>query len=155
MLKRSLTLVMIAMLWLQPASVAATAYSLLTYTTQMTPPGHSKISVCVQSGIVDVARNYTQGVSKNFVLNSCSGASHTLPSGWIDVALSGYRSGAWCGDTIDYYSTVNTSAWQVWVYICSNPSGTQSFHTGGWTWIWNGSGYTGCGCQVLSPNQNY
>jgi hypothetical protein len=140
---------------LQPASVAASADSLLVYSAQWLPPGQStNTSVCVQSGIHDVAQNYAQIVIKNYVAGSCSGANRNVPSGYIGTQLYGYRDGSSCGSTAVYYSNVSTSAWQLWATMCSNPAGVQTFRTLGGGWYWNGSTYNQAGF-VFSPNQSY
>jgi hypothetical protein len=142
-----------------PASLLATAYSTLQWVTHGVAPGIGDTSVCDQSGMVDVARNYGQTVMKVFSGSpSCSTANRSLPSGWIGTRLSGYRSGSYCGTTGVLYSNVATSAWQVWSYICSNPSGTQSFYTRTWGYLWTGNGPDNGylpGGPVLSPTQNY
>lgn len=138
----------------RPVPVQATAYSLLTYVNHWIPPGFPDTSLCGQSGMVDTARNYNQVVSKNYVANSCSGGNRSLPSGYLGTQVAGYRDGAFCGISTAYYSTTNTSAWQLWITLCNNPAGTQVFYSRGWPYGWNGSSYV-TGLGVTSPSQNY
>lgn len=109
----------------------------------------------MQSAILDVARNYGQMVSKNYLgTSSCGGANRTLPSGYLGIGVEGYRNGALCGFSGIYYSNVATSAWQLWITLCSNPSGTQDFYTRAIGYGWSGSGYVQSS-GVYSPSQNY
>jgi hypothetical protein len=143
-------------LWIllaQPAAVLATAYSPMTYAYEWPIPGGGVASKCVQSGIVDVAQNYAQTVSRNYIPYSCSGASHTVPSGYLGTLVYGYRDGSFCGSSGIYYSNVATSAWQLWATECSNPAGSQTFKTLGFGYTWDGSGYSSF--SVWSPAQNY
>jgi hypothetical protein len=152
----ALTLLLLAAV---PGSVTATAYSTLRYQDLWKPPGQSTWrTVCVQAGMVDVARNYGQIVVFSNSAQNCTAPNYSVPSGWIGTHLDGWRSSGgvdtYCGDTGIYYSTSATSAWQLWSYLCSNPSGTQSFFGYAHGVFWNGSGYTYTG-NVLSPSQNY
>ena len=144
-------------LWIllaQPAAILASAYSAMNYGGQWFIPGGGQASKCGQSGIVDVARNYMQTVSRNYISGSCSGASHSVPSGYLGTSLYGYKDGSGCGYSGIYYSTVATSAWQLWITMCSNPSGTQTFYTLGYGWFYNTGGYDLIG-GFQSPSQNY
>ncbi len=144
-----------AILLSQPASVAASADSLMVYTGIWLPPGQgSNTSVCIQAGIHDVAQNYAQIAIRNYIANSCVGASRNVPSGYIGTQLYGIRDGSTCGVTAIYYSNVTTAAWQLWATMCSNPAGVQAFRTLGGGWYWTGSPYHQAGF-ISSPNQNY
>ena len=140
----------------QPAMVAASAWSLLTYWVAWPVPGASDFaSVCGQSGIVDVATNYMQTVIKHYASNSCAGSSYTVPSGWIGSKVNGYKDGTICGQSSIHYSTVNTSAWQLWQAACSNPPGVQTWKTHGYGYYLHaGSTYYQIG-PIISPNQPY
>ena len=154
-MRRLTALLGILVILAYPSLVAATAYGSLTYQTHWHPPGYADTALCVQPGIVDTARNYSQSVTKNYVgSGSCSGSNRALPSGWIRTQVAGFRSGALCGYSGWYYSNVQTSSWQIWIQMCSNPSGTQVFHTRGYGGGWYGDGYVG-GAGVTSPSQNY
>lgn len=153
MRRRAMALVIVGLVFAQPVSVAASAYSSVTNVFDLTPPGYGMTSLCGQAGIVDVASNYGQSISKNYVAGACSGASKTLPSGWLAVENWGYKDGAYCGTSGRSYSSVATAAWQLWISLCSNPAGTQSFNTRVWATAWVGNGYLGG--PVLSPSQNY
>jgi hypothetical protein len=145
----------ISMILAQPASVAATAYAPLTYSNKWWIPGQGVYaSVCMQPGIIDVAQNYSQIVIKNWISGSCSGANRNVASGFIGMQLQGLRDGSVCGTTSVYYSTVSTSAWQLWATMCSNPSGSQSFKTFGLGYYWNSLDYNTAGWWA-SPSQNY
>lgn len=155
-LRLGLSLLSVALLLAQPSSVWATAYSALNYTTLVNPPGYTATAVCDQEGIVDTATNYAQAVTKVYQgTGNCTGANQSLPSGWIGTYVSGYRDGAYCGSNGWSYSTVATSAWQVWVALCTNPAGTQTFHTVGAGKAWDSSGQYYGGVFHNSPSQNY
>lgn len=145
-------------LWIllsQPALVAATAYSPMNYGAKWSiPGGRGTASVCAQSGIIDVAQNYAQTVSRNWISGSCNGASKVVPSGYLGTDLWGYRDNSSCGYTGIYYSNVATAAWQLWATECSNPAGSQAFKTLGFGYYWNGSSYFFIG-GFYSPAQNY
>jgi hypothetical protein len=138
----------------QPAVVMASAYSAMNYGGKWFIPGGTTASKCGQSGIVDVAKNYMQTVSRNFITGSCAGGSHTVPSGFLGTSLYGYKDGSSCGGSGIYYSTVATSAWQLWITMCSNPAGTQAFKTLGYGWFYNSLDYDLIG-GFTSPIQNY
>ena len=152
----------IAALWIvfvllaNPMAVAATAYSNLRWVGSWIPPGYAASDLCDQSGIVDTARNYNQAVSLHHLTNNyiCNQSNITLPSGYLGTQVAGYRDGTLCGFSQVYYSTVATSAWQLWITLCSNPSGLQTFYSAGWPYGWNGTGYTSGG-STTSPSQNY
>jgi len=143
----------------RPAIVSATAYSLLYAIRGWYPPGYSHSMLCDQSGIVDTARNYNQAVSKYYtVAGYCGPTNITLPSGYLGTQVSGYRDdgsgGVYCGISSIYYSTVATSAWQLWITLCSNPSGLQAFYSVGYPYGFDGAGYVS-GRGTTSPRQSY
>jgi hypothetical protein len=152
--KLATTLIVVGVLLAHPAVVAATAYSSLVAKANWYPPGYGQSTLCDQSGIVDTARNYNQAVSKYYTNGTCGPTNITLPSGYLGTQVSGYRGGVFCGVSSIYYSTVATSAWQLWITLCSNPSGLQAFYSVGWPFGFNGSGYTSGG-GTTSPSQNY
>jgi hypothetical protein len=138
-----------------PGSVAASAYSVLTYTNTWKPPGQSSFrTVCVQSAILDVAQNHGQIVIFSNSGQSCTAPNYAVPSGWIGVQIEGWRSGSFCGSTGYHYSNVSTSAWRLWSHLCSNPLGSQTFRTHTKGTFWTGNGYTNTP-TIGSPNQNY
>jgi hypothetical protein len=138
----------------QPASVAATAYSALTYSFTWTPAGYPQTSLCQQAGEVDVNRNNGTAQSRSYN-TSCAGSARTLPSGWLGINLDGYRDGAFCGSSGYYYSSSATWSWTLWVTLCSNPSGTQSFTTKARGVGYDGSSGYWSGATTTSPAQNY
>ena len=138
----------------QPALVLGSADSPLNYGAKWWIPNSGPYaSVCVQSGIHDVAVNYGQIVIKNWVSGSCSGSNRNVPSGFLGTSLVGYGP-SYCGATDTYYSNVSTSAWQLWASLCPNPSGLQSFHTLAYGYYWTGASYQFSGGWT-SPSQNY
>jgi len=153
---RAMAVVVSLLLLAQPASVAATAYSAVTHKFLWTPAGYTLTNLCVQAGEVDVNRNYGQAQAWVFSgSTNCSGTTRTLPSGWLGVFVEGYRDGAYCGSSGWYYSSQATWAWQLWITLCSNPSGQQSFVS-----YASGAGYDGStgyyrSSPVASPAQNY
>lgn len=154
------TVFSIAVLLAQPASVAATAYSTVLYVFAWSPPGSTTTAMCEQSGMVDIARNYGQALAK---VNSNCATSRTLPPGYIGVLVDGYietspGSGFYqlCGNSGWYLNNVATAGWQLWITLCNNPSGTQTFYSEALGEGYNGSGYSrGNLYGVRSPFQNY
>lgn len=106
------------------------------------PDGQPKSLMCSQSGILDIARNYGQSV--NFSWNNAWSCEDNLalPGGYIGVSVVGYMNGQVCGRSGTYYSNTTTSAWQLWINLCSNPGGSQTFFTQPWEYGWNGINYT-------------
>jgi len=135
-----------------PAGVSATRYSNVTWFLNWIPSGFPATELCGQSGIVDTARNYNQALSKVWNYGAC-GASRVLPATFLGSAVYGYRDGNYCGNSGYYYSTVATAGWQLWATMCSNPAGSQSFHTVGTSLGKAGSGYLAG--SVTSPAQSY
>lgn len=135
----------------QPTGVAATYYSYVTFFLNYLPPALPATALCGQAGIVDVATNYNQGLTKQ--AGGCA-TSQVVGAGLLGSEVAGYRNGAYCGDTGIYWSTVATAAWQLWSRVCSNPAGLQTFYTYGRSWaIQSGGGVVGG--YVYSPGQQY
>jgi hypothetical protein len=85
---------------------------------------------------------------------STGGAPLSLEAGWIGNAVDAYRNGGFCGTSGWVYSTTRTDATKSQFLNCSNPRGTQSFHTVTGGKLWNGNGYTQFGGQA-SPVENW
>lgn len=155
MVRRSLALAVALLLIAQPANVNATAYSAMTYSFRWTPAGYSQTNLCEQAGEIDTNQNYGQvqgWVNNNF---NCIGTAQYLPSGWYGIKVDGYRDGAYCGSSGYYYSTTYAFGWQIWITLCSNPSGAQSFTTTATGIGYDGTGGYWSGRTVTSPAQNY
>ena len=89
----------------------------------------------------------------------CSGSTRNVPSGYLAGKVAGYRSGSYCGTSGVSYSNVTTWGWGVWATMCSNPSGSQEFHTVGYGAIYNDGSKGGAvgynWFSSTSPSQNY
>jgi hypothetical protein len=157
--KRKIAFVLVfAVAYLASASaVLANAYTPRTYVGRWTTPGHGQTDFCVLSGIETTAQN--TGVSTAYVpsVNGCNGTPKAIPSGYLGVTVSGYRDGAFCGSSGYVYSNVSTDYWQIWSTQCSNPAGSQEFHTRMQGRIWtdlSGGAYV-ASSPLTSPSQNY
>jgi hypothetical protein len=140
----------------QPAIVYADAFSSRTFEFWITPAGEPTTDYCARSGIVDVARSYGQinAYVNGGGAHDCVGTANSVPSGWLGVQVSGYRDGALCSTSSFYYSTSAANNWQLYVTLCSNPSGTQEFYSRSTIKAYDGQSYwqsTG----PFSPIQNY
>jgi len=140
----------------QPSLVLADAYSPTVNRIVWTPTGEPETDYCARSGIVTTARNYAQVLAyvNGGGAHDCVGTANTLPSGWIGTRAGGYRDGVWCGVSGWHYSSQAATNWQLWVTMCSNPSGIQEFKTRGDITIYTGSGYVS-NTGPTSPAQNY
>jgi hypothetical protein len=134
-----------------PATVLATKYSPVTWFLNYYPPALPVTELCGQSGIVNPVQNYNQALTKVWDGGSC-GASRVVCAGCLGSKVRGYRDGAYCGTTTIYWSNVATAGWQLWSTLCSNPSGTQFFHTIGTSCVIQAGGGVVCG-EVTSPGE--
>jgi len=141
----------------QPALVLADAYSAQTYEFWLDPAGSEPVTdYCARSGIVDVARNYGQVLAydNGGGAHDCVGTVNSMPTGWIGVAVEGYRDGVYCATSQSYFNSSPASNWQLWATMCTNPSGIQNFQTVSLIFAYDGSSYrTGVG--PTSPAQGY
>ncbi len=142
-LRRATAVLLVVVMYLQPVTAFASVYSAYFYAAKLWPPGYSPpaASACIQSGMVDTAQDYSQAQERGWVDQSCRGSPHYVPSGYLGTRVSGYRDGAYCGTSQYYYNTQTAFGWQLWISLCSNPSGTQSFYSIGWGTFWDGYGY--------------
>lgn len=140
----------------QPSLVFADAFSPQVNRIIWTPTGEPETDYCARSGIVTTARNYAQVLAyvNGGGAHDCAGTVNSLPSGWIGTRAGGYRDGGWCGVSGWHYSSQAASNWQLWITMCSNPSGIQEFKTRGDITIYTGSGYVS-NTGPTSPAQNY
>lgn len=130
--RRALAAILVAVLYLQPATVYASVYSQDQYNAKMWPSGYSPpaTAACSQSGVVDTAKNYTIVMQKNWIASGdCTGSFRTVGSGYLGAGVHGYRNGAYCGGSGIYWNDVSTGGWQLWIAMCTNPSGSQYFET--------------------------
>jgi hypothetical protein len=76
----------------------------------------------------------------------CGGGGEVdVPAGWLQVSVSAYRGGQYCGHGTTYYNSAPAYRLYASNHICSNPSGTQNFYAyvGGRVWVGTGTtGYT-------------
>lgn len=158
MRRRSASAVLAFFFALSPAVVFGTAYSPLTYKFTVWQGGRT-VNLCTQAGIIDVAKNRSEAQSRRSTGPNCSGSLTNVPSGYLAVSVAGYRNGAYCGDSGNYYSNQAYSRWWVTWQACSNPSGSQTFYTDARGAIYNdGSGGGAVGYiwkHTISPSQNY
>lgn len=149
----------IAASWLilaHAGGVAASAWSAQTYETTYDPYGaEPNTDYCSRAGIVDTARNYAQVLAYLAGGSDCIGTTNQLPSGWIGVEALGYLNGSLCASSGFYYSTQAASNWQLYITLCSNPAGSQSFRTASIISFYDGtSGYRNY-VGATSPTQSY
>jgi len=115
-----------------PGLVQASIYSALTYGFSYTPPQSIFSNLCWQSGVTDPAKNYGQVVNiwaGNPNNSRCDNGNVSVQPNRIGISVSGYRDGAFCGSSSYYTNSVFTSAWQLWITLCSDPAGQQFFTT--------------------------
>lgn len=135
----------------------ATAYSPWRYdlTVWVNYPAYTA-SLCDRAGILDTAVNLANVQSHTV---NCTSPSVNVPSGYLGVNAYGYRNGAFCASTGNYYNGSTTWGFQVTWQACSNPAGSQTFRTLAYGAIYNdGSGGGAVGYSWFSqysPNQNY
>lgn len=135
---------------LVPAVALATQYSNVIWLGTYWDPNQGTLSSCGQAGIVDVATNYNQSLSKTS--SSCA-TNKVLPANWLGSQVYGYKDGAYCGRTSIHYNTSATHGWQLWSQICSNGGGQQWFRTTGRSYIkYQGTWIYG---EVTSPSEDY
>ena len=152
------TTIATVILALVPAIAAATAWSPLTYKFTVWQGGRT-VNLCTQAGIIDVAKNQSEAHARLDAGSNPCGTSTAVPAGYLAVSVAGYRNGAYCGDSGNYYSNGAYADWWVTWQACTNPSGSQTFYTDARGAIYNdGSG--GGNVQyfwfhTISPSQNY
>ena len=140
----------------QPALVLADVYSAQTYETVFTPIGEPMTTYCARSGVVDTARNYGASYAyANGGAHSCTSPVNYLPAGWIGVKVEGFRDGVSCGVSSWYYSSQVAWGWQLWITMCSNPSGSQDFQTRSWLRYYDGGAFYFQSFGPLSPIAAY
>lgn len=152
-MKKAMIVMVVATIYLMSVSavLAGNAYSPRTAAIFLNIPGYGDTYTCKLAGIENTAKN--TGVATAHVPYSC-GTPKTLGAGYLGVRVSGYRDGSYCGSTTWLYSTTSTDYWQIWSYVCSNPSGLQEFHTSASIKVWGGSSYY-TSSSITSPSQNY
>lgn len=113
------------------------------------------VDSCIQASITDTA--YNQASTFAWISpSSCFSQVAELDAGWMGINAKGYRDGAYCGQTGTQYTAAKSWTWSASATLCSNPAGSQAFHTAGFGKIWiyqDGAYYDQAG--VSSPNQNY
>lgn len=117
--------------------------------------GYGYIRSCLEA-VITTTSTYATNEGANYSRDNsggvCDGAE-TLPAGWLGVTLDGYRDGSFCGTTNYYYSDSATAGFGVTTSLCSNPSGTQEFHTTVFGRIYMGAGYLDIS-GIAGPSQN-
>lgn len=141
----------------QPSLVAADVFSARTFETNLTPIGEPNTDYCARSGVVATARNYGQvnAYANGGGANNCAGAVNVLPAGWIGVRVEGYRDGAFCGTSMWSYTSSATDNWQLYATLCTNPAGSQNFHSRSFINVYTGDAYTGAFTGPWSPVEAY
>lgn len=156
---RRIAVALAALILAIPALVAADAYSAVTYRGSVDVSGYGITRVCLEAGVgLYTPNNSVWNMGMTYAYDSsgayCDGP-RTLPSGWIGVTVDAYKSGAFCGTSYYYYSSSATSAYGHYFYgLCSNPSGSQEFHTTAWGKVYTGDHYYQPN-GITSPSQNY
>lgn len=139
-----------------PSLVYATAWSSLSYSFGLTPPGEPATNLCQKAGSVDTA--LAGGIVETFVKiggsGNCSGTTNAVPAGWLGQNVKGYRDGAYCGQSGYRYTTSSAWLYSIQPALCANPAGVQSFWSSVIGVLWGGSGYWS-GATTPSPAQNY
>jgi hypothetical protein len=158
MRRRIAGLVLAALLAAWPSIAFATAYSPITYKFTVWQGGRT-VNHCTQAGIIDVAVNHSKSQSRVSSGPTCTTALTNVPPGYLAVSVSGYRNGAFCGTSSQFFNQqYSASLWVNW-QACTNPSGNQTFYT-----LANGAIYNdGSGggsvhyhwSNTMSPSQNY
>jgi hypothetical protein len=158
MRRRIAGVVLAAFLAALPSVALATAYSPITYKITVWQGGRV-VNLCTQAGIIDVAINHSKAQSRISTGPNCTTALTNVPPGYLAVAVGGFRNGAWCGISSQYFNQQwSASLWVNW-QACSNPAGNQTFYTHANGAIYNdGSGGGTVGYKwftTTSPSQNY
>ena len=82
----------------------------------------------------------------------CVEVSFSLPLSHIELAVSGWRDGAWCGDMHFFNRTATDRLCTELIYpMCTNPPFHQNFQTSVAGYVWSGSAWQGRGHQ-FSPS---
>ncbi len=158
-MKRLVRLVVVsiaAFLITAPVPAFASAWGAWAYELTV-PSGYGTwADYCVRAGMINTASNR---VDMQTHTNGCSSSSRTVKSGYLGGKVAGYRDGAYCGITNALYSNTATWGFAVASNVCSNPSGTQAFHTLGYGAIYNDGSQGGATEYTwftrTSPSQNY
>ncbi len=151
------TVVGIAILMLQSTVLAGSATSTNLYRATVNVSGYGYHRVCLEATITTNGTNIiTNGGSTRVYDNlpgNCEG-SRNLPIGWIGVTLDGYRDGSFCGTS--GYEFTSSATWQKTYFqnTCSDPAGSQAFHTNVFGRVNNGNGGVHNIPGVSSPGQN-
>lgn len=141
----------------QPILVLADVFSARTFEINITPIGEPNTDYCARSGVVATARNYGQvnAYTNGGGAHDCEGSVNSLPAGWIGVRVEGYRDGGLCGSSAWFYSSVATDNWQLYATMCTNPAGSQNFHSRSFINVYKGDSYTGALIGPWSPVEGY
>jgi len=131
-LRRVIAFMLAMFLYVQPATVNATQWGPVSYFFKYWPPGIPEAaSACGQAAIYDVALNWQLAFVRKWINQSCNGIDFGVPAGDLGVRTYGYKDGALCGQTGTSYNTYTSDSWAISAYLCSNPSGSQSFYSRG------------------------
>jgi hypothetical protein len=144
---------LLAMILSTTIVAAGNAYSARTPAIRWDIPGYGTTDVCKLAGIENIARNTGVATAHVPSAGGC-GTPKDLGAGYLGVKISGYRDGSLCGTTTWSYSSSTTDYWQIWSTLCSNPAGSQAFHTVATVRVFVGGSYV-TSTTVTSPNQNY
>lgn len=153
-------LVFAAMLASLPSlALAGYATSGTQYRETNSISGYGNIRSCLEAWIITqgVGTGNTANGGGNHAYNAtgglCDGAV-TLPAGWLGVTHDAYRDGGFCGTTFYRYTDTATSGigYQS-INLCSNPAGSQVFHSNVFGKIYNGSTYLNIS-GLAGPAQN-
>jgi hypothetical protein len=114
----------------------------------------SVYSACSRADIVATADNkaYTSSFT---TLGACAG-TYSAAAGWLGARAFGFRDGNYCGSTSWHYNSGSTWEFGVGAKLCSNPAGSQSFHTTADSRAWKPYSLSYADhAWVTSPSQNY
>lgn len=134
---RAIALVFVWLLIAHPVAVEASTYSTVQHQLYWSPNGAVFSSLCTQSGVVTTVSNYGYTLvvwagpapNNDPPNNLCTNPHSNLDPNNMRVKVKGYRSGTFCGASNWYSNNVRTYGWQLWIQLCSDPSGTQAFDT--------------------------
>lgn len=142
-----------------PTAAMATAWSVYSYKITV-GDNHAYADFCLRAGIVDTAQNQVQTHTYVDGTPFCGTANKNVASGSLAGYVVGYRDGSYCATSNTAYDSVAAYSFIVYGSMCSNPSGSQVFHTIGYGGVYDDGTECGCGGAYFwysstSPNQNY
>jgi len=150
-----LSLILVAFVFLASAAYAAASSGNTYKATAFSPGSSSYTRICIEAEVDTVPGNYS--TTRAYYNYPCS-SSRTMSTGYLGTKAWGYRDGSYCGSSGYYYNSSSATGYGIGMVLCSDPAGTQAFHTTALGRIWETWGpdpdkyyYVG---SVVSPSQN-